>query len=111
MPTLPQQFRTTPQPTEKSWASRQDGKHDRYSSSQWKRLRDIVIKRDCYLCKACGCVVSTEGPKCDRTANVDHIIPHNGDFNLFIDLNNLQLLCQSCHSRKTTSQDGGFGNA
>lgn len=33
--------------------------------------------------------------------DVDHIIPHRGDWSLFTDPDNLQSLCHSCHSRKT----------
>ncbi len=29
---------------------------------------------------------------------VDHIEPHNGDYDLFWDVNNWQGLCGSCHS-------------
>jgi 5-methylcytosine-specific restriction protein A len=41
---------------------------------------------------------------------VDHIKPHQGDPELFWDSENLQALCAPCHSRKTASEDGGFGN-
>lgn len=40
---------------------------------------------------------------------VDHIIPHRGDQQLFWDTNNWQGLCKPCHSRKTAQEDGGFG--
>ncbi len=42
---------------------------------------------------------------------VDHIIPHKGDKQLFWDQDNWQALCHRCHSRKTVTEDGGFGNA
>jgi len=40
--------------------------------------------------------------------HVDHIIPkrRGGDD----DWNNLQNLCPRCHSRKTATENGGFGN-
>lgn len=41
---------------------------------------------------------------------VDHIVPHKGDMVLFWDRGNWQSLCHSCHSRKTASEDGGWGN-
>ena len=42
-------------------------------------------------------------------AEVDHIKPHRGDMELFWNLDNMQPLCKSCHSRKTATEDGGFG--
>ena len=34
-------------------------------------------------------------------SDVDHIVPHRGDWDLFTAAENLQSLCHSCHSRKT----------
>ncbi len=42
--------------------------------------------------------------------DVDHITPHKGDMSLFWDRTNWQSLCHSCHSTKTASEDGGWGN-
>lgn len=39
--------------------------------------------------------------------DVDHIIPHKGDMELFWDTHNWQSLCKSCHSRKTITEDMG----
>lgn len=40
----------------------------------------------------------------------DHITPHHGDWKLFWERRNHQSLCDGCHSRKTATEDGGFGN-
>lgn len=43
---------------------------------------------------------------------VDHIVRHRKDFSrggLFWNRNNWQSLCDTCHSRKTAGEDGGFG--
>lgn len=39
----------------------------------------------------------------------DHIIPHRGDQQLFWAETNHQSLCAICHSKKTVTEDGGFG--
>ncbi|WP_423777679.1 HNH endonuclease signature motif containing protein [Dialister invisus] len=50
-------------------------------------------------------------PECHETATeVDHKIPHKGSKKLFWDKSNWQGLCHRCHSRKTATEDGGFGN-
>ena len=36
-----------------------------------------------------------------RATVVDHIQPHRGNWTRFIDRDNLQSLCKSCHDRKT----------
>ena len=54
-----------------------------------------------------------EHERCGEVAaatEVDHIVPHKGDMVLFWDRSNRQALCPSCHSRKTASEDGGWGN-
>ena len=36
--------------------------------------------------------------------DVDHVVPHDGDWSKFIDPDNLQSLCHSCHGRKTAAE-------
>ncbi len=67
----------------------------------WRRVRLFVLQRDKYTCKDCG-----------KLANeVDHIIPHKGNSELYYDTDNMVSRCKSCHARKTVKEDGGFGNA
>ena len=40
----------------------------------------------------------------------DHIVPHEGNEELFWDIKNWQPLCFVCHGIKTASEDGAFGN-
>ena len=40
-----------------------------------------------------------------KATDVDHIVPHRGDRDLFWDRNNWQALCHSCHSKKTAAED------
>ncbi|EKE75520.1 HNH endonuclease [Oceanibaculum indicum] len=70
-----------------------------YSTPEWKALRAQHLKRQ-PTCQSCGA----------SARMVDHIRPWKGDAALFLDPNNLQSLCHRCHSRKTASHDGGFGN-
>lgn len=39
-----------------------------------------------------------------RATDVDHVIPHRGNWRLFTDSGNLQSLCHACHSRKTMAE-------
>lgn len=54
------------------------------------------------------------GVQCRRPAtDTDHIIPHRGNWQLFlggVDFSNLQGMCHQHHSIKTAQNDGGFGN-
>ena len=36
--------------------------------------------------------------------DVDHVVPHDGDWSKFVDETNLQSLCHSCHSAKTIAE-------
>lgn len=73
-----------------------------YHTSMWCRTRAEHLTKHPY-CEACK-------PVLVAAIDVDHIIPHRGDWALFLSRSNLQSLCHSCHSRKTASEDGGFGN-
>jgi 5-methylcytosine-specific restriction protein A len=70
-----------------------------YGTKGWRKIRDRQLK-DEPNCSMCG-----------RRANtVDHVIEHHGEPSLFFDRGNLQSMCTTCHSRKTATYDGGFGN-
>jgi len=62
-----------------------------YNNANWIGLRKCILLRD-IVCSVCG----------DEATQVDHIVPHRGNKELFWDVGNLQSLCQSCHSKKTT---------
>ena len=42
---------------------------------------------------------------------VDHIIPHEGDYERFWDETNWQSLCASCHARKTRKKNSASRQA
>jgi len=88
--------------TQKNVDARRGTSNQRGYDSTWRRLRRMVLNRE-PLCREC----LKEGRLTPAT-EVDHIIPlASGGTN---DLENLQPLCHSCHSRKTAKEDGGFGN-
>lgn len=70
---------------------------------QWRKARAGFLKKH-PLCVDC----EKEG-QLNAATEVDHIIPHKGDKELFWDRNNWQGLCKMHHSRKTAREDGGFG--
>jgi len=62
-----------------------------YCTLAWQTLRQMVLA-DEPICMACHQEASTE---------VDHIIPHRGDYTMFFNQSNLQGLCATCHGQKT----------
>jgi 5-methylcytosine-specific restriction protein A len=80
--------------------------HSRGYGRKWREARLGYLQRHplCVHCLSKGHVTAA--------TDVDHIKPHRGDLTLFWDAeNNWQALCHSCHSKKTASEDSGFGNA
>ncbi len=101
MPRLPATHRAiSRREQEAGWASRQAEYRGWYASTTWRRLRRIVLERDAGLCKACGCATGESG-------HVDHIEPHRGDWERFTTVENLQVLCHECHSKKTVREGNG----
>lgn len=66
-----------------------------YHTPQWEALKQAVRQDEpwCRACLAQGITVAG--------TQTDHIVPHRGDSALFWGRDNLQNLCQSCHSAKT----------
>ena len=71
---------------------------------KWTKARNGYMSRHplCVHCEARGVI--------RLATDLDHIIPHKGDMDLFWQRSNWQGLCKSCHSTKTAKEDGGFGN-
>ena len=67
---------------------------------RWRKIRASHLAGSpwCVSCLADGYhIPATE---------VDHIIRHEGNENLFFDVDNLQSLCKRCHSSKTAKEVG-----
>lgn len=62
-----------------------------YYTARWGRVRKQVLARDHYLCRECG----------EPGNQVDHVLRAEERPELFWQLENLQTLCRTCHSRKT----------
>ncbi|MFK3973764.1 HNH endonuclease [Pseudomonas sp. NPDC087358] len=71
---------------------------------RWQKAREGFLRKHplCVHCEQRGRVTAA--------TDVDHITPHRGDKDLFWDRQNWQGLCHPCHSVKTATEDGGFGN-
>jgi 5-methylcytosine-specific restriction protein A len=83
---------------------RKQSAHQRGYTKEWSRQSRQFLQRN-PIC--CG-----HSQTCFAPATcTDHITPHRGNPALFWDELNWQPLCAACHSRKTASEDGGFGNA
>ena len=68
---------------------------------RWQKLRVQVLMEEplCRVCWADGAVTAA--------TDVDHIVPRaKGGTD---ERGNLQALCRSCHSVKTSTEDGGWG--
>jgi len=79
-----------------------------YQSKAWRELRRWHLAQYPY-CVECLHDGKAKAEAIPRRPNVDHIKPHKGCSGMFFDLTNLQTLCHSHHSRKTATEDGGFG--
>jgi 5-methylcytosine-specific restriction endonuclease McrA len=74
--------------------------------SRWKGLRERQLASS----PRCECPHHKGRPGAPLAEVVDHIEPHRGDFQKFIDPNNLQSMAKSCHdSRKQSQEKGGAG--
>lgn len=77
---------------------------ERGYSNVWLRASK-AYRAENPLCRHCE-----KRGKITLTQCTDHIIPHNGDEELFWDRNNWQPLCKTCHGIKTAAEDGAYGN-
>lgn len=75
-------------------------RHQRGYDHRWDKLRKLILARDKYLCQAC----LAKG-RVAQGNQVDHITPKaKGGTN---DPSNLRVLCEPCHTAKTTQENGG----
>jgi len=70
---------------------------DRGYGTEWRRLRKIILKRDCYLCQVCQ-----SGGIVTPATEVDHIV-NKADGGTDAP-SNLQSICSRCHQAKTLAE-------
>lgn len=70
--------------------------------SDWEAARAAFLAQPENRYCVCGC-----GRRADM---VDHDRAHKGDRAIFWDRSNWRAMATQCHSAKTASRDGGFGN-
>lgn len=75
-----------------------------YQTAQWRRLREVALVRDMFRCQRCKCFVK-RGRSHPQSAVVHHIKAHKGDNDLFFDIDNLQVVCWTCHSGVIQSEE------
>jgi len=68
-----------------------------YYRDRWKRERQRVLVEALHTCALCGVI--------QPQLEIDHIVKHEGNPDLFWDPKNLQALCADCHHRKTGRGD------
>ena len=77
-----------------------------YGSRWQKASKGFLRKHPLCMCPECD-----EGRiRVTPAVLVDHRIPHRGDMKLFWDPTNWQSMAETCHNKKTATEDGGFGN-
>ena len=78
-----------------------------YKKKKWEKKRNIILKRDDYLCQECK-----KYGRAEPATTVHHIIPIDVDMTKALDSNNLISLCNKCHNEmhdrgsKALSQKG-----
>ena len=70
-----------------------------YHMDIWERLRAEHLRIE-PLCREC--LIHDQYV---QGIEVDHVEPHRGDWDKFVDQKNLQTLCSACHSRKTRAEN------
>lgn len=99
MPHKPPAFVMRPRPPRRP--GDRPSAHRRGYDAHWQKLSALVLAEE-PLCRPCGDAGRTTAATC-----VDHNTPlRRGGTN---DRANLVPMCQSCHSAKTATEDGGFG--
>ena len=79
-------------------------RYERGYGNDWTKLRNVIMRRDSYLCQVCLAV-----GRVTPAHAVDHIVPkaNNGTD----DPSNLQSICKPCHATKTAVESAIMGGS
>lgn len=66
---------------------------------EYRRSKHLLAEPWCRTCAAKGLRV--------RATDVDHVVPHRGNVELFLH-GELQSLCHACHAAKTLAENGYY---
>ncbi|WP_428414512.1 HNH endonuclease [Pararhizobium sp.] len=78
-----------------------------YYTQRWKDLRKAVLERDAYTCRRTGIICVGKHPS-PNSPVADHIVAHNGDPELFWDINNVQTVSKGYHDTQKQSQERSY---
>lgn len=67
-----------------------------YRTERWRKLRQVILLRDAYVCQRTGILCIGRYPASNSPV-IDHIEPHRGEERLFWDENNLQTVSKAYH--------------
>jgi 5-methylcytosine-specific restriction protein A len=77
-----------------------------YNTPEWKQGSKAYRQ----IHPRCECPEHQGKPDAPKSECVDHTVAHRGNPTLFFDPRNWCAMSWRCHTRKTNSHDGGFGN-
>ena len=72
-----------------------------YRTARWQKLRQVILLRDGFTCQMSGAPL--RGGRSDKTGSIlrpaviDHLMPHNGQADLFWDPDNLWAISADMH--------------
>lgn len=66
-----------------------------YNNATWRRTREQVLIRDNYMCQRC----LAKGIVNDKNLIVHHIVELREAWDKRLDMNNLEVVCQTCHNK------------
>lgn len=72
-----------------------EGRQQFYQTKEWRAIRLVALSLNPY------CVECAKNGSITLGTEVDHIIDIKDAPERFMDLENLQVLCKSCHGKKT----------